>query len=326
MQNLKNSFPEKNDEELKKFRKSFIAILWFDFESLKIFTASNKAILNRVELVNAELLENTIKKKKSLILVTGHYANWEWPAVTLPFHSSHTGTGIYKKLSSAFLISGWEIQEPASVQSWCRPKRLERFSKITKMNCALMVLSMIKVLLIHVKDTGCNFKSGYCHADRSWTICRKYNYPVLYGVITKKRRGYYRMEYRVVCEDPSSMPANEITAICSRINEQIIRSAPEYWLWTHRRWKHKRPEGMWWKILCALLFLFLFSILKYSSGTFVIVWRENVQCRTHYFYLVLIKQEFTSFWIAFLKDTKDGRNSDSEKRICVEYGYTNAVH
>ncbi|HNP97964.1 MAG TPA: hypothetical protein PKK99_02870 [Bacteroidia bacterium] len=40
------------------------------------------------------------------------------------------------------------------------------------------------------------------------------------------------------------MPANEITAICSRINEQIIRSAPEYWLWTHRRWKHKRPEGM----------------------------------------------------------------------------------
>lgn len=246
MQNLKNSFPEKNDEELKKIQKEFYRHFCdLIFESLKIFTASNKAILNRVELVNAELLEKYYKERKSLILVTGHYANWEWPAVTLPFHSSHTGTGIYKKLSSAFF-----------------DKRLRNTR--ARFGTKLMSTKEVGAFFEDHKDELCTYgfindqspsdpRKGYwmqfLNQDTAMLTgveryAVKYNYPVLYGVITKKRRGYYRMEYRVVCEDPSSMPANEITAICSRINEQIIRSAPEYWLWTHRRWKHKRPEGL----------------------------------------------------------------------------------
>ena len=103
MENLRKVFPEKEEVELKKIQKEFYRHFCdLVFESLKIFTASNQSILQRVELVNAELLEGYYRANKSLILVTGHYANWEWSAVTLPFHSSHTGTGIYKKLSNPF--------------------------------------------------------------------------------------------------------------------------------------------------------------------------------------------------------------------------------
>ena len=95
MQNLRSSFPEKPDDELKRIRRKFYHHFCdLIFESLKVFTASEKAILKRVNVVNPELLESYYRRGKSLVLATGHYANWEWTAVTLPFHSSHTGTGI----------------------------------------------------------------------------------------------------------------------------------------------------------------------------------------------------------------------------------------
>src|SRR6185436_11586943 len=103
MRNLKKSFPEKSERELRIICKTFYGHFCdLIFESLKLFTANSKAILKRVELVNPELPETYYKKGKSLVMATGHYANWEWPAITLPYHSPHTGTGIYQKLSNKF--------------------------------------------------------------------------------------------------------------------------------------------------------------------------------------------------------------------------------
>lgn len=246
MQNLRKSFPEKDEVELLKIQKEFYHHFCdLIFESLKIFTASNKAILDRVELVNAELLEEFYRNKKSLILVTGHYANWEWPAVTLPFHSSHTGTGIYKKLSSAFF-----------------DQRLRNTR--ARFGTKLMSTKEVATFFEEHKEQLCTYgfindqspsdpKKGHWMKFLNQDTCMltgveryavKYNYPVLYGVITKKKRGYYRMEYKLISDDPSITKPNEITEKCSFLNEEIIRQAPAYWLWTHRRWKHKRPEGM----------------------------------------------------------------------------------
>jgi len=73
-------------------------------------------------------------------------------------------------------------------------------------------------------------------------LAKEYNYPVVYGLIKKLRRGYYATEFKLVAENPADMTYGEITRIHTRMLEEDIRTQPEFWLWSHRRWKKKRPE------------------------------------------------------------------------------------
>jgi KDO2-lipid IV(A) lauroyltransferase len=244
LQNLRNSFPEKSDAELKKISRIFYHHFCdLIFESLKVFTASERSILKRVELVNAGLLEDFYKQGKSLVLATGHYANWEWPAVTLPFHSSHTGTGIYQKLSNKFFD-------------------LKLRQTRARFGMKLMSTKEVAVFFEEHKDELCTYgfindqspsdpKKGHWIKFLNQDTCLflgvekyavKYNYPVLYGMITKVKRGYYRIEYKLISDHPSNTEPFQITEACSRLNEEIILSKPEYWLWTHRRWKHRKEN------------------------------------------------------------------------------------
>jgi KDO2-lipid IV(A) lauroyltransferase len=72
-------------------------------------------------------------------------------------------------------------------------------------------------------------------------MAKKYNYPVIYGRIMKVKRGYYTLEWEKVCEDPSKTEKGEITRDITTILEKDINADPQYWLWSHRRWKHEKP-------------------------------------------------------------------------------------
>lgn len=242
IQNLRQSFPEKSMDEIRvisrKFYHHFCDLI---VESLKIFTAGEQTILKRVKLLNPELLENYYKKGKSVILATGHYANWEWAAVTLPFHSSHTGTGIYQKLSSKFFDERLRVTRARFGMKLMSTKEVATFFQDHQNElCTYGFINdqspsdpqkghWIKFLN---QDT-CIFLGVEKYAIQ-------YNYPVVYGVITKEKRGFYNVEYKLISENPSSEKPFEITEACSRINEQLIIARPEYWLWTHKRWKHKK--------------------------------------------------------------------------------------
>lgn len=242
LQNLRNSFPEKSEAELKIIcRKFYVHFCDLIFESLKTFTVSSEELLKRVKLENVQLLEDYYKKGKSLILVTGHYGNWEWPAMTLPYHSSHTGTGIYQRLSNPFF-----------------DKKL----RSTRARFGMKLMSTKEVAVFfekHIEEL-CTYgfindqspsdpKKGHWMKFLNQDTCMflgvekyaiKYNYPVIYGVIKKIKRGHYQLEYRLVSENPNTTNPFEITEACSLINEASIISDPAFWLWTHKRWKHKR--------------------------------------------------------------------------------------
>ena len=74
-------------------------------------------------------------------------------------------------------------------------------------------------------------------------FAREYNYPVLYGRINKEKRGYYSFEFFETFDQPSQTEQGQITEMVTRMLEADIKAAPQFWLWTHRRWKHKRPVG-----------------------------------------------------------------------------------
>ena len=241
MQNLRNSFPEKSETEIKniskKFYKHFCDVI---VETLKLFSASHHTIESRIRLVNADLLDYYFGKGKSLILVTGHYANWEWPAVTLTSHSKHKGTGIYKKLSSKFFDKklrqtrarfGMELMSTKEVTEFFESHRNEL--------CAYGFIN---------DQSPSDPKKGHwmtflgqptCMLTGAEKYAIKYNYPVLYGAITREKRGYYRIEYIKVSDSPANENPFMITEKCSQINEKLILQDPAYWLWTHKRWKHK---------------------------------------------------------------------------------------
>ena len=242
IQNLRQSFPEKSMDEIRvisrKFYHHFCDLI---VESLKIFTAGEQTILKRVKLLNPELLEDYYKEGKSLILATGHYANWEWAAVTLPFHSSHKGTGIYQKLSSKFFDERLRVTRARFGMKLMSTKEVATFFQDHQNE--LCTYGFIN------DQSPSDPKKGHWMKFLNQDTCIflgvekyaiQYNYPVVYGVITKEKRGFYNVEYKLVSDNPASEKPFEITEACSRINEQLIIARPEYWLWTHKRWKHKK--------------------------------------------------------------------------------------
>lgn len=73
---------------------------------------------------------------------------------------------------------------------------------------------------------------------------KEYNYPVLYGRINKVKRGYYSFEFSDAIEEPQVTGYGEITKAINHLIEKDIIAKPEYWLWSHKRWKHKRPANL----------------------------------------------------------------------------------
>jgi KDO2-lipid IV(A) lauroyltransferase len=244
--NLRNSFPEKREEELKiimrRFYGHFCDVV---VEGLKSFSISEEALQKHVEAVNTSLIEKYYSQNKSVILCTGHYANWEWPAVAFIRHSSHKALGIYLPLKNKFFDK--KLQQTRS-----------------KFGLTLMSVKEVAQYFEEHKNEPCSYgfifdqspsnpKKGhwmkFLNQDTSVLTgveryAVKYNFPVIYGKIVKLKRGKYRITYELVSEAPAQTKENVITERINRINEEIIRAEPAYWLWTHRRWKHKKNPDM----------------------------------------------------------------------------------
>ena len=240
--NLRNVFPEKSEAELfvieKLFYRHFCDLI---VESIKNFSISADALSKRMHCVNPELLKDYYEKGRSVIAVTGHYANWEWAGTLFGYYSKHKAMGIYLPLKNKF----WD--------------KLMRDSR-----------GKAGTFLVATKDVGNFFNehkdipvaAGFI-ADQSpgnpdkayWMnflnqdtaiqfgtekYANEYNCVVVYGAVKKIKRGFYELKYHTITESPGQLKYGELTALHTRFNEQLIRSAPQYWLWTHKRWKHKR--------------------------------------------------------------------------------------
>lgn len=56
------------------------------------------------------------------------------------------------------------------------------------------------------------------------------------------KRGYYKASIIPIALDPANTEEFETTTKFMRILEERINERPEYWLWTHKRWKHKKKD------------------------------------------------------------------------------------
>jgi KDO2-lipid IV(A) lauroyltransferase len=211
-------------------------------ESLKLFTISKKSVLARLQVVNPELADKYFANGKSVIFVGGHYNNWELLAVAIDAQLKHHCVALYKPLTNKFFDIqmrktrgkfGLEMVSIREARSFFENRKSELNAVIFGSDQSPGNPERAYWMKFLNQDTAVLFGAE--------KFAKEYNIPVLYGHINKIRRGYYTFELELITDDPKSMPYGAITEAHTRILEKDINREPQYWLWSHRRWKHKKP-------------------------------------------------------------------------------------
>lgn len=242
--NIRNSFPEKSEKELKLIERKFYKHLSDHFiETFKLPHMSEAEQKKRFTYSNLDIIHKLKDEKRDIIAVLPHYNNWEWPTL-LPYYMKYKIVIIYKPLNNKYFNNFINKQR-------------------SKYGIILTPMSMVIREIVNYKKSNINTLSVFL-ADQSppkseikyWTtflnqdtpiylgvekIAAKYDMAVVYFHIQKVRRGHYNLNIEPLFDHTAGLPEYTVTEEYVRRMEEIIKKEPEYWLWSHRRWKHKRP-------------------------------------------------------------------------------------
>jgi KDO2-lipid IV(A) lauroyltransferase len=243
-ENLRNSFPEKSGKELALVGRKFYRHLADLFiETLKLTHLSNKELGKRFTVSNPELFETLYKSGRDLAVVHSHYNNWEWLGVCLPLFSKYKCIGIYKpiqnRLFNRFLnnLRSRNDAELAPMNLVVR-KIIENKSKNIRALYGFIADQTPAKTQIEYYTTFLNQETPVFLGIEK--IAAKYDMPVVFFNVRKVRRGYYNLTIELLFDSARDLPKYLVTDTHVKRLEQIIKEKPEYWLWTHRRWKYKK--------------------------------------------------------------------------------------
>ncbi len=241
--NLTNSFPEKNAAEIRQIAADFYRHLCdVIVEAVRMFSIPKAELLRRCPVTNPEIFEQYATQGKSVLIVAGHYANWELAAVACGLQIPHHTVGIYHPLSNAFMDARLQQSRARFGMELVHKKEVKAFFKANT--------HRLTATMFGADQSPSNSHKAYwttfLHQDTAVMYgtekyAREYDYPVLFGTVNKLRRGYYQMSFHTIHDHPAASPYGAISEGHTRALEDLIRQAPQYWLWTHKRWKRQRP-------------------------------------------------------------------------------------
>ncbi len=241
-ENLLLCFPEKSKLERKQIEKNFYLHLCdLIFETIKNLNISKKEIKKRFVYENPEVLDALYKNNKSILLMCGHYANWEWSGI-LSTIMPYQGIAVYKTLENKHFDKlvkklrgrfGGTIVSNRKIVPF-----LYRLSKQGKQSLTLLVADQTpKRNAFKHKDTFMNVKVPVFTGTEE--MAKKLDFAMVYLHISKEKRGYYKAKFIVLEENPNQVADFQITRLFFNELENQIKTAPAYYLWTHKRWKHR---------------------------------------------------------------------------------------
>lgn len=212
-------------------------------ESFKLYSASIVSVESRVYYENLEVLHELFAKGKNVVMVGGHMANWEMFSLSLPQNVEFKTYAVYKKLNNQTFDkairksrsrAGMEIVEINDLRSIVRDDSDK--PKLISLVFDQRPLKPKTALWTEFLGVETPVYSGI------EKIASLLNASVVYAVIRREKGGRYMMNLRLVDEDV--LQNGVVIDKCLGILEEEIVKAPDSWLWTHRRWKHKRPENI----------------------------------------------------------------------------------
>ena len=193
-------------------------------------------------MLNPEFIEEYYRNGRSIIMAGGHFNNWELFAVAIDSAIPHNTIAIYQPLTNKFFDEKMRSTRGKYGLRMISTKIVKRVFDEERANISAFIFGSDQSpsnpnncywMKFLNQDTGVLFGVE--------KYAKEYNYPVVYGRINKVRRGYYTFEFSKVTDTPAECQHGEITETFTKMLEKDIVQFPQYWLWSHRRWKHKRP-------------------------------------------------------------------------------------
>ncbi len=242
-ENIRLAFPGKTVNERLSIEKAFYRhFADMIVESVKMIHMSPGQLGQRIQLLNPGILDKYRDSHRSVVAVGAHYCNWEWTLGIVP-HLNYKIIGVYKPLNN---------------------KRFDKLVNNTRGKFGTRMVSMrevVRVLIKYKNEKLPTFNVFIVDQSPVWEevqywipflnqqtavylgpekLAKQFNMVVLFGKIKKTERGKYSVELIPVEENPLESPGHEITEKFFGMLEELIREEPQYWLWSHRRWKLTR--------------------------------------------------------------------------------------
>ncbi len=245
--NLKKSFPEKSPEEIKEIARKFYHHLSdLGIETLKFSHMTEKEINDRIKLNNPEIFKEYYQQGKSVIMLGMHHNNWEW-ALYFQRQIKAQLLVVYdpirnNKVLEQFLLNSRERFGAKSVVVNHSVRTALSLNQAERPAVLLLLADQTSPANSQLWTTFLNQETALFAGPMK--IAVKTDQPVLFFHIRKVSRSRYEAFIYKLIENPSEVEPIEIMMAYVQKMEEIIRSEPEYWLWSHRRWKHKRPANI----------------------------------------------------------------------------------
>ena len=242
LNNLKLAFPNKSHTELveirKKFYKHFVDVF---MEMIKSFTVSKEEVYKRYTYPNIDFLKELCKDGKSMILMGSHYANWEW-IMSLDSFVDYKGYAAYTKINNPYFNTKiLKSRAKFGTHLLKTSKIIEAMKYNTKNN--------IQAAYGLLSDQSPQLKKTYywtsffgvkvpAHTGAEM-LAKRYDMNMVFMNTKKLKRGYYETTFSLITDDANKFPNYELTDLFTKKVEAQVKAQPEYYFWTHKRFKHK---------------------------------------------------------------------------------------
>jgi len=246
LKNLRDSFPQKSAAEIRPLMlNAYRNLVDVIVEGFRAFTVTRRHLEQRYRLLNPEIAQHYLNQGRSIIIVAGHYANWEWGSLAAGLFLKHQVIVFYRELSNPW------------IDRFVRWNRSRYGAKLASVKETTLTFDRYKdrpaVFLMAADQNPHTLKSCYWinFLGRETVFlygpekhARRNHCPVFFAEVKRTRRGYYTITLSLIAENTSQLADGELILMYARKLESVIRDKPEDWLWSHRRWKHRMPEAV----------------------------------------------------------------------------------
>lgn len=244
IQNLSQSFPEKNTEEIRRLSKNFYhRFCDISVETLKGFSVPKSEYFKRFPFEPTIHEDRFYEEGRDTIALTSHFYNWEWIAQCVDFQVKHHGIVFFMPLRN-HLVDDYITRKRGRWGTELVPAEDARHAfqqEHDKPVTFVMIADQRPHKLKRAKWIDF-LEQETAFAPGPDLFARKYNMPVIFYDVYRIKRGYYKVKPMLLAENPRELESGEITRRYAARLEEAIRREPEAWLWTHRRWRTKRSE------------------------------------------------------------------------------------
>ncbi|MBB4117821.1 KDO2-lipid IV(A) lauroyltransferase [Mesonia hippocampi] len=242
--NLTHAFPNKSKQEIKEIKTKFhLHFCDLFLEMIKSLTITDDELKKRFVITNPEELTRLQTLNKSHVVMMGHYASYEWVTALHYYGLHYKGYGIYKRIKNPYFDKLIRKIRSRQNTTMLDTKTVHKQMFKDKQDKVLASYGMIA----DQAPKGGNTKYWRNFLGRevpvfigSEVIAKRLDYAITYLQIEKVKRGYYQATFIPITDNPKDFEDYKITDKYFELLEKQIIKQPEYYLWSHKRWKHAK--------------------------------------------------------------------------------------